>query len=372
MHRCIAVFLLSINCWVGCKTANATHLDGGGISYTRLFGNTYSIRMLLYEDCSNGGQSPFHPLSTFTTAFVRNRCGSVPVSLTLNRLPNPVVLPNRCGNVLNSCNGGMTKGVRAHFFEGSYTFPYFNNSLCNEWDISWGLNADDGVCCHSTNFSLSNVPNSPGTGQLNFFLRAYLNNAIDNGNNSGMLELQHAPFFCGNWPVLFNVEQGEPDGDSLVYSLVAPYTSFSTVANYQPGLSPSQPLQNLIDSVRVDQNTGNISFKSGNYHLANLVLQRSEYRGVQLVGTIQLVMRLNLTGGFCEPIRDTSHFQGCDSVTLPDGRVFYQSILIADTIPSLQACDTLHFWDVRVESPSAGGISGQSWAIPGSTTVFHV
>lgn len=356
--------------WAG--PVAATHLDGGIITYTRLFGNTYSIQLVLYEDCGNSGQSPFHPLSTSTTAFVRNRCGSTPVSISLSRQPSPVDLPNKCGSVLNICNGGMTKGSRQHQFVGSYTFPASNDSLCGIWEITWGQGASAGWCCHSYNNTLALTPGSAGSGEVNFFLQATLNNAIDNGNSSGSLGLSYAPFFCPNWPVLLRTEQGEPDGDSLAYRLVAPFTGYQSLAHYQAGLTATQPFLGLIDSVRIDQNTGDVSFKSSAFQVSSLTLERSEYRDGQLVGTIALVMRTAIFPGYCLPVTDTTQLSDCDSVVLPDGRVFYSSLLLADTFPSAVTCDSLHVWDIRIESPSLGGIDGLPWAIPGSSTNFQV
>lgn len=360
-----ALFIVLQLCLLG-PWSHAEHLHGGVITYTKVSGNTYNIRMILYEDCSGAKLAPFLPSFPFTTIYLRNRCGGNAVSLNLTRLPSPVSLPGRCDTTTSSCTGRTGNSIVEHFFDGNYTFAGSMDSLCNLWDLTWGSTANASFCCHSaTNNLLSGL--YPG-----FYLHAFLNNNASLGNSSGALRLTTKPFYCINWPIEMRMAQSEPDGDSLVYRLTAPLSNWNTQFAYMPGLSASQPFFNLVDTVRINQTDGSIKYKVSSTQVSVLVLQRDEYRAGQLVGSISLMTKAWIGTSNCANLKDSIIFSGCDSVVHPDGRVFYSSTSWNDTLSSVFDCDTLRSVFIRVENAQAGGITGPDSVNLGSSNNYIV
>jgi hypothetical protein len=370
------LFFVLVSLVIG-QTTSATHLDGGSISYTRIAGSTYSLRLLVYEDCSSMPQTPFLANTTEQTLFVRNKCGSVPVAVPVIRTVYPAVqVPNKCQQLPSICTGGTIKGIRYVVFEGTYTFPQVNSnaSLCNEWDITYGATSALGRCCRAFGNNLSGIPGGPvNNSNTSFFLQAYLNNNQDVGNSSGQLALYTTPFFCSMLSTL-NVEHGEPDGDSLAYALVPVLTGYQTPANYATGLSATQPLQGVAAGIQIDQSNGNISFVSSVTQIAAIGIERKEFRNGLLVGATTLVTNVMISAGaYCGILWDTVFLSGCDSLLLPNGQMAYADGAYNDTILAVNACDTITTYSYRVTSqPIQPVINGQGWAIPGSVTNFQV
>jgi hypothetical protein len=375
LSRITAIILVLFSFTSGQFTL-ATHLDGGSISYTKISGSTYMLRLLVYEECGSMSQRPFLVSNTQQELFVRNRCGSVPVSVPVFRTVFPAVqVPNKCQQLTSLCAGGTLKGIRYVVFEGTFTFPQVNSNpnTCNEWDITYGVSSELGLCCRSYAGNLSQTPGGSSTVSTNFFLQAFLNNNPDVGNSSGVLALHTTPFFCG-MPSILNVEHGEPDGDSLVYALVPVLTGYQSAANYAATLSGAQPLQGVAGGMQINQLNGNISFQSTATQISAVGIERKEYRGGVLVGSITLVTNVLVSAGaYCGILRDTIYLAGCDSLLLPNGQMVYADGAYSDTIVAVNACDTITHYSYSVSSqPVAPLISGQAWAIPGSTTNFAV
>lgn len=353
----------------------ASNMEGGSISYTRLADSSYNIRLLLYEECGAFPSGPFNPIFTSQLVYVRNKCGSTPAFVVLNRVVYPgVTVSNKCADSLSTCDGGLLKGTRYHVFEGNYRFPVFADSLCNEWYITYGQNSQMGLCCHVTNATLTPNPlGSVSHGQMNFYLKSYLNNHVPNGNSSGELALTTTPYFCVNWPAQLNVEWGEPDGDSLAYALVPVLVGFQTPAFYQTGKTPIAPLF-TVDGVHLNPHTGEVRFTSPIPQVAAMVIERREYRNGILVGAINLSFKIiTNTNGFCNQLMDSIALVGCDSVVLPNGQTVHASGTYNDSIVVMNACDTLKVYEVQIGTPPIPGvIDGPIWALPGSSRIYGV
>jgi hypothetical protein len=372
----IALVLVAMAALLGSyQSAEASNMEGGSISYTRLADSSYNIRLLLYEECFAFPINPFHANSTTVLVYVRNKCGSTPTIVVLNRIVYPgVTVSSKCADSLSACEGGLLKGTRYHVFEGNYRFPVFADSLCNEWYITYGQNSETGLCCHPSNVTLTHSPlGAPGHGQMNFYLQSYLNNHVPNGNSSGELALTTTPYFCVNWPAQLNVDWGEPDGDSLAYALVPVLVGFQTPGFYQTGKSPVAPLF-TVDGVHLNHRTGEVRFTSPIQQLAAMVIERREYRNGVLVGAINLSFKVFVsTNGFCNQRVDSIVVAGCDSVQLPAGQVVYASGTYIDSITVMNGCDTLKVYEVQIgNTPNVGVIDGPIWALPGSSVTYEV
>jgi hypothetical protein len=357
-----------------CTTSTqASHLDGGNISYTHNGNSNYTIRLTLFQDCFSFSQMPF-TASSQVAVVVRNLCGLNLTSVPLQRTDTiAAMLPNKCGTVLNRCNGGTLRGLRKYIWEGNVHLPSSTDSLCNEWELTWGLNEQDGFCCHATNNTLSSVANGAGVGQVSFFLRSYLNNNFSAGNSTGQLDLLSTPFFCVQYPVWMNPEQGEPDGDSLHYALVPALTAYETPAFYQNNRTATHPLP-TANGVQLDALTGDIRFQPTQASTGNFVLRRSEFRSGVLIGTTDLVFKVLIgTGAYCNYPEDTLLVLACDFFVLPNGSAVFASGLYEGLVGSLSNCDTLRNFNVQLlQTPARDSVAGDRLVRPFSTHTYAV
>src|SRR6185295_10508170 len=138
------------------------------------------------------------------------------------------------------------------------------------WTISWN------ICCRSTAIDL--------IGNQGIYLEATLYNATDACNNSPVFGDQSLPYVCVNQPVYYNFGVTEPDGNTLVYSLINARRWTGTVqpVTYQAGYSGASP----IPGITLDPVTGQLVFTptvSGNYVVAMLI-EEYDSNG-NLVGT---------------------------------------------------------------------------------------
>ena len=369
--RVVRLFVLA--CLFSGPSVYATHLDGGGIFYTYNGNSSYTIRMVLYQDCNSYTQAPFTQNASVTVV-ARNKCGLNLLNIGLSRTDtSAIVLPNKCGSVLTQCNGGTIRGLRKYTWEGSVSLPQSTDSSCNEWEFTWGLNAQNGMCCTNSNNSLSLVANGGGNGQVNFFLRSYLNNNFAVGNSSGQLDLLNTPFFCAQYPVWMNVEQGEPDGDSLHYALVPALTAYETPAFYQNNRSATQPIASA-NGVQLDASTGDIRFEPTQASTGHFVLRRNEYRLGELIGFTELAFKVLIgTGAYCNYPEDTVAVLACDSFVLPNGSAVYAQGMYEGLVSSLTSCDTIRNFNVQLlQTPQRDSVGGERLVRPFSTHTYTV
>lgn len=372
-HKLLTALILLLAGCLGTANTQATHLDGGSISYTHNGNSNYTIRLELYQDCFSYSQAPFTPTSTVAVV-VRNRCELNLISVPVQRTDTLAqVLPNKCGTALNRCNGGTLRGLRKYVWEGLVNLPVSTDSTCNEWELTWGVNEQLGFCCHTTNNTLSQVPNGAGPGQVNFFLRAYLNNNFSAGNTTGQLGLINTPFFCVQYPVWMNVEQGEPEGDSLHYALVPALTGYETPAYYQNHRSATQPMA-TANGVQLDEHTGDIRFQPTQASVGNFVLRRNEFRSGVLIGFTELTFKVLVgTGAYCNYPEDTVAVLACDSFVLPNDSTVFAPGSYQSWVGSLNACDTIRNFNVQLlQSPPADSLAGERLVRPFSTHTYAV
>ncbi|MCW5899457.1 MAG: gliding motility-associated C-terminal domain-containing protein [Flavobacteriales bacterium] len=214
--------------------ARADHYSGGSITYECLGGNFYRISLHTYVNCDGAAVIP-------QTINFSNNCG---VNFTLTNQVNvfneevsPVCdaqLPN------TTCNGGTLPGFRYYRYEVELFL-----SPCNAWNISWSL------CCRNASNNLTFV-----TGM---YVNATLNNTGGLCDTSPQLTQDDGiPYFCVGQPASYNLGASDPNGHTMVFSLVdALYAAPNpTVVWYNPGFTGAEP----IPGITIDPATGQIEF----------------------------------------------------------------------------------------------------------------
>ncbi len=203
------------------KSANATHLVGGFISYeyvgTSSFGARYTITITSYRDCKPGS-IPFEPyidVCVFQISdnrlyksynFVRQSVGKVkPIGRT------------DCPEATQVC---LEKAVYQRQIDlPTSAFGYF---------VKWE------VCCRNTQVNLRD-----GQGGTPYIGQTYqtIIPPTNVKNSTAFFTETPVPFICINDTTELNNYAVDPDGDSLVYKLATPWDGASSATNY-PGCGP--------------------------------------------------------------------------------------------------------------------------------------
>ena len=258
-------FILSIIAIFGiCSSLHATHVPGGNITYQCIGPNTYVITLTLFEDCGTAFTS-----STNQTISVANDCGFT-FSPTIS-LPN-IVFQDEVSQLcfpslpLSECSGGSLPGVYMHVWQDTITLP----GPCDSWTFSYSS------CCRNQSNNLTGTSN-------NYYWESVLNSTTAPCNSSPVITSQPIPYCCVNQPVVYNFGVYEPDGNTLVYSLINALTGAGMSAPYNVGYSGVSP----IAGITIDPATGEIQFTptvTGNFVVAVLI---EEFDGSgNLVGSV--------------------------------------------------------------------------------------
>jgi hypothetical protein len=230
--------------------SRAEHLSGGSITYECLGGNTYTVTLTLFRDCSG------EPMIPQSLRFA-NDCG---VIFTLSDLqPQEVsdvspLCQSEAGN--SACNGGPQPGYQAYIYRQTVFL-----SPCNAWTISWF------VCCRRSSI---NVTGNPG-----LYIEARLNNLGGVCNNSPAFSDPGVPAVCSGQQVVYNAGASEPDGHTLSYRFIEARFGtpdpFPVLYNFPFfGLEP-------FTGMLMDPNTGQITFTPTTQGVIVVAFQVDEY-----------------------------------------------------------------------------------------------
>lgn len=234
------------------NNANASHVAGGYIQIlcTGTPG-VYTVRLVMYRDCS--GQTMY---TTNKTVYLTSSCGgSTSVSLSYQ---NSFEVSQVCAADQNNttCNGGSVPGYQQFVFEATV-----NLGSCDYWT------ADYSLCCRN------NITNVNGASGTYVHLTTEVYTATDDCNSSPEVTAQPEPYVCQGQPVSYNLGAFEPDGDSIVYTLVSATNYNGSNVTYNSGYSSSQP----IPGATIDQNTGTVTFVPNTTGNFIFVIQMTEY-----------------------------------------------------------------------------------------------
>lgn len=314
----------------------ATHIMGSDISFRCLGGNNYQVVVAVYRDCSGVA------VPTSIVVDVNSNCGSSTVTCALDANSSNLEVSQLCPTAVSTCAGGSLPGVQLYTYIGNVTIQ----PGCGLYTFSY----DD--CCRNTSSNL--VDNAPPS--LGFYVKATLNSDLITCDNAPTFTSLPVPYFCANQPVNYSHGSVDTDGDSLVYTLIAPLDQGGGSLVYQGAYSANNPLPTASGFV-FDPATGQMTFtptQQGVYVVDVLV---SEYRNGVLIGTtmrdIQIVIIncsnnaptinncltvSNVTGGV---INDCNSLGVCPGTTVSftlsgydaDGQAINVSSNIAASIP---------------------------------------
>lgn len=215
-------------------SVNATHIQGGNITYECLGANQYAVTLTMFFDC---GTYNINTAGFSQTITVTNDCGLVNPTITANyvaassNLEVSQLCTSQIGQSECASPPGTLPGVWQATWTGIVTLP----AGCNSWHFWYS------TCCWNAN---TNTPGTPG--QL---YHSTLNNLLATCDNSAVFLGQQIPYMCVNQSNTYSVGGTDPDGHNLVYSIVpaqegsagsptnVPYNGGYTGASPIPGIT---------------------------------------------------------------------------------------------------------------------------------------
>ncbi len=284
----IKYILLLIPCLLllSAQTTKATHSIGANISYVHDTLNTYTVTVKFYRNCGDSTTStPSQAPPTFTVRYASVYCGfsgtiTIPqISNTGQEIPTGQYPP--CSATF--CNGGTGYGVQEYIYKGVITLP----SACPDWIISTS------TCCRN-----QIITTLTGPGTLDMYVEAKLDNLNYPNNSSPVFSTYPVSRFCINHTFHYNQVATDPDGDTLVYSLVDAYTlgvgpvsvPYITTPILYSGTNPvaSNP------PVTIDSATGIITLTPYIVQVGVIAILVQEYRNGVLIGSVRRDMQVNI------------------------------------------------------------------------------
>ena len=112
-----------------------------------------------------------------------------------------------------------------HVWQDTITLP----GPCDSWTFSYSS------CCRNQSNNLIGTVND-------YYWESVLNSTTAPCNSSPVITSQPIPYCCVNQPVVYNFGVYEPDGNTLVYSLINALTGAGMSAPYNVGYSGVSPM----------------------------------------------------------------------------------------------------------------------------------
>ena len=303
---------LFVSCFVlfNANTAKASHATGCDLTFTWAGGNTYNFTLTFYRDCS-GIAAPTNP--TLNVLAGPSGCGGAAGgTVQMTAQGGGVEITPLCVGSLGSstCNGGTVPGIQQYIYTGTYTFP----SNCRDWQVTFS------ECCR--NSQITTAANASG---FNLFVNAQLNNLDVTGNGSPDFTTPPVPYLCAGQPFTYNngVVDGGGEGDSIVYSLVNPRSTATTVVPITAPLSPTQPLATTGAGVTFSSATGTIGLTPTAGQVGIVTIRIREYRNGILISVVERDVQLIVVNcaGNNTPTVSAPVVTSTGSTTLPNGQI---------------------------------------------------
>lgn len=295
----IRFFLQVILLFVLTSGAKASHFYGADLFYTHVSGNTYTVTLVAYGDCS-GGAFPNFPGSVPIVKVLNGNTLMYNVALSLQAPANGIEVTPVCANQLANTTcvspGGTVPGVKKFTYVGTVNLGFTSGSWRFRFDGTMG-GTPPSVAGRSNNIFNINFAASPNNSSV-MSLEATLNNQSLGANSSPVYTTIPTPFFCINKAASFNPGTVDANGDSLSYQLVSGLDSTTVPGTvfYKSGYTPTSPLDVVTGTQSFNNVTGQFSFTPNAVNRYLVVYKVSEYRNGLLVGTSMREMTFVIQG----------------------------------------------------------------------------
>lgn len=242
--------------------SGATHLGGAELTYTHLTGSQYKVQCAYYRDCFGIAVPP-----ALTLRLSSASC-AVDLNFTMPNISHTEITP-LCPYDSSTCLGGNAAGIQKWIYEVDVNVP----GQCPDWIFS----VTD--CCRNASITTLQSPAA-----FSLYVEARLNNVLYDNSSP---QFTNDPFMltCMNDDFFYNNGMFDPDGDSLVYSLVCPYYDSNNCIPYLPGYSAQHPLSSN-PPITLDPFTGDYFMHPIAPEIAVIAFQVQDYRNGALIGSV--------------------------------------------------------------------------------------
>jgi hypothetical protein len=229
-HR-LLFLLLSCLTLLASRPAQASHAQGGQLTYEALGNNRYRVMLQYYHDCSGTAAEASHTLNCRVGSPVTSCASNDPRNFSATLVRGQLTLgAPYCGS-LTGANVCSTTSQYLNYEVAKYTVDV-TLPAAPEWTLSVEMSARP---------ALENI-----SGQNTLRLEATLNNqltlpdgsqqTVQNSSPQYQTPEQDTPipFVCWQQRTTLTFSAFDVDGDSIAYSLVAPQQGCNAPATYQP------------------------------------------------------------------------------------------------------------------------------------------
>lgn len=245
----------------------ASHLRGGDLTYRNLGGSTYEITAVIYRDCLSGNVplSTSYPFGIYFTS-----------SGTLHTTVNiPQVSISTLAGYAPNCNYPPSVCVQEGIYRDTVTLPTT-------------FAASQGFVISMEAFARNNIVDNLVDGQSMYWVAQIPASLFT--NSSVYFLAKPVPYVCLGKPVSFSQNAFDTDGDSLAFSLVAPYGDNVGGVNgaaggpgphpsaaYAGGFSSANPL-GVGTPIAINPITGEITFVPNSIGVYVIAVEVEEWR----------------------------------------------------------------------------------------------
>jgi hypothetical protein len=268
------------------STMQATHFMGANMHYDCIGADTVRLFVSTYYDCEGAAiQRNMPPLNsnppTVPAITFRALTGQVcqgPTTIGTWTSVHFIDVTPVCPGTPTGCDFQGAQAAINGTAESIYYQDYdFTGTTCTHFEVSWTS------CCRNS------VITSGAKDEGILVDGLIIDLTMSPCNNSPRFLNPPIAYICAGAPARFEHQAYDPDGDSLVFRLMACKKSTSSFVTYDPGYTPFSPLGPTWD-VAIDPNTGDIQLtpKPGAPVIGVLCVGVAEYRnGILISNTIR-------------------------------------------------------------------------------------
>lgn len=255
------------------NTASATHAAGMDLSYECVGNNQYLFYATFYRDCI-GIDAPFVlPIDISSASCGYNQTFSASLVYSTQGSDTISHLAGLCPDLNSQCTGGNYTGYEQYIYAVTVTLPF----ACNDWII--------GTHESARNVAITNLADP---GNYDLYVECHMDNTNSLCNNSPVFSTIPLAYSCTNQIFVYNHGAFDPDGDSLVYTLVNPLDTLNGPIPYSNGsFSPTYPLTTSTGTFDFDPVTGQMSCTPSANQIAVISVRIDEYRNGNKIGSTQ-------------------------------------------------------------------------------------
>lgn len=246
---------------------SASHAVGADLTYKCIdpVQRIYEVSLTFYRDCYGIDASSYVEIN-----YESNSCGysdyiyAYPVIGTGQEV-SPV-----CDIANTTCSGGSNPGIQEYVYTVEITLP----QNCSDWKFWYRVGNRN---------AMINTINSPSSEYM--YVEAELDNLTYLDNNSPTFTNKPVPFICLGQNFCFNHGARDEDGDSLVYTLIPPYSDQGITVDYNFGYSATAPLK-VNTPMDFDSQSGSFCVTPSQLEVTVMAVRVDEYRNNKKIGSV--------------------------------------------------------------------------------------